>query len=188
MNAKRIITDAAFSLFREFPFDTITVQMILNRAEVSRKTFYKYFADKYELMELYYRSVMDDNLQKVYDGHNWEDILRTLYDFIQLEISYFRHVSDMTGQGSFWEFLREYSFQFYRSIKLHNEHRGELTEEERITILMIIEGQMALFKLLVEGKADVDRDEFAALLCSIMPDSYKDLLHDENDYEYNPRK
>ena len=40
----------------------------------------------------------------------------------------------------------------------------------------------------VDGKADVDRNEFAALLCSIMPDSYKDLLHDENDYEYSPRK
>jgi AcrR family transcriptional regulator len=184
MNTRKIITEAAFSLFKEFPFDTITVQMILNRSEVSRKTFYKYFADKYELMELYYRSVMDDNLHDVYDGHNWDDILKTLYDFIKLDISYFRHVSDVTGQRSFWEFLREYSFQFYRSIKLHNECRDELTEEERLTILMIVEGQMALFKLLVDGKADVNRDGFAALLCSLMPDSYKDLLHDESDYEY----
>ncbi len=66
MNTKKIITDAAFSLFREFPFDVITVQMILNKAEVSRKTFYKYFEDKYELMELYYRRTMDQYIQKYY--------------------------------------------------------------------------------------------------------------------------
>ena len=82
MNTKKIITDAAFSLFREFPFDAITVQMILNKAEVSRKT----------------------------------------------------------------------------------------------SILMIIEAQIAVFKELVNGTTSISREEFADLLCSIMPASYKDRI------------
>ena len=183
MNAKKHIIDAAFSLFKEFPFDSITVQMILNKAEVSRKTFYKYYADKYELMEIYYRTFMDENLRN-YDGHNWEELLKNLYDFIERERSYFKHVKEIKGQNSFWEFLRNYSCNFYRSIKLHNEGRTELTEEERLMIIMIVDGQIALFKLLVEGKASINREEFAHLLCSIMPESYMTLLHDEMKYTY----
>jgi len=175
MNARKIITDAAFSLFKEFPFDTITVQMILNRAEVSRKTFYKYFKDKYELMELYYRIVMDRHIQDFYDGHNWHDILMFLYDFIKEEKQYFKHVSSASGSDNFWTFLREYSLQFYTSIKLHNEKRERLTEEERLTICMIVEGQMSVFREVVDGTTDISREDFARILCSIMLDSYKNL-------------
>ncbi|MDO4527826.1 MAG: TetR family transcriptional regulator [bacterium] len=176
MNTKKIITDAAFSLFREFPFDAITVQMILNRAEVSRKTFYKYFKDKYELMELNYRKVMDQHIRDYYNGHNWYDILMFLYDYINEERMYFKHVSDISGPDSFWSFLREYSLQFYSSIKLYNEKRQKLTEEERLTILMIIEGQMSVFKEVVDGTTSINREDFARILCSIMPDSYKNRI------------
>lgn len=176
MNTKKIITDAAFSLFREFPFDAITVQMILNEAEVSRKTFYKYYTDKYELMELYYKRTMDQYIQTYYNGYNWGDILGFLYDFINEERSYFRHVSEINGPDNFWTFLREYSFDFYSSIKLANEERDELTEEERLTILMIVEGQMIVFKELVNGTTHISREQFVKLLCSIMPVSYKDRI------------
>lgn len=186
MNAKKMITDAAFSLFREFPFDTITVQMILNRAEVSRKTFYKYFADKYALMELYYRNEMDRNITENYNGHNWEEIVCRLYDFIKIDRSYFRHVNNTTGQGSFWEFLRDYSFNFYRSVKLHNEDRNALTETERLTIIMLIEAQLALMKLLIEEDISLNRKEFADLMVRPMPNSYKILLHDAEKYNYTP--
>lgn len=172
MNTKKIITDAAFSLFREFPFDVITVQMILNKAEVSRKTFYKYFQDKYELMALYYRRIMDQYIKDHYNGHNWHDILCFLYDFIKEERTYFKHVSAISGPDNFWTFLRRYSFNFYSRIKLQNEKREQLTETERLMILMIIEAQMTIFKELVDGTTDISREDFAGLLCSVMPESY----------------
>ena len=174
MNTKKIITDAAFSLFREFPFDVITVQMILNKAEVSRKTFYKYFQDKYELMELYYRRVMDQYIKNHYNGQNWYDILCFLYDFIGEERAFLKHVSGISGPDNFWTFLRQYSFDFYSSVKLHNEGRDTLTEEERLMIRIIIEAQMVVFKELVDGTTSISREDFAGLLCSFMPKSYKD--------------
>ncbi len=50
--------------------------------------------------------------------------------------------------------------------------------QERLMILMIIEAQMTVFKELVAGTTTINRDQFAKLLCSIMPDSYKDRLND----------
>lgn len=176
MNAKKIIAEAAFSLFKERPFDDITVQMILDKAEVSRKTFYKYYFDKYELMELFYRSFMDQNIQENFNGRNFEQVVCHLYDFVKMNSSYFLNVVEISGHRSFWDFLREYSIEVYQSIRLQNTHADSLTEKERLFIIMMIDGQMSLLKQLVKGKVTLDREEFADLLCSIMPDSYKAIL------------
>ncbi len=172
MNTKAIIIDAAFSLMKELPFDAITVQMILNRADVSRKTFYKYFTDKYELMELYYRNYMDHNISRNFNGHNYREVLSNLFDFVRLERSYFRHIKDLQGQGSFWKFLHDYSFDFYRSIKLHNEGREELTEEEKLTIVIIVDGEISVFKMLIEDSIHLSSSELADTMCRLIPDTY----------------
>ena len=174
MNTKEIIKRAAFELLREFPLDTITVQMILNRAEVSRKTFYRYYPDKYALMELYYRAFMDRNIRENYNGHNWEEVLGHLYDFIVAEKSYFRNVNKLEGQDSFWSFLHDYSCDFYSAVKLRNTGAERLTEEERLTVIMLVEGQAALFRMLVEDQAKLDRSGFARLICSLTPTSYRE--------------
>ena len=42
--------DALFALMQEKPFDTITVQEVLDRAQVSRSTFYSHYSDKDDLL------------------------------------------------------------------------------------------------------------------------------------------
>ena len=42
--------DALIALMQEKPFDTITVQEVLDRAHVSRSTFYAHYSDKDDLL------------------------------------------------------------------------------------------------------------------------------------------
>src|ERR1044072_2351156 len=42
--------DALIALMQEEPFDTITVQDVLERAHVSRSTFYSHYSDKDDLL------------------------------------------------------------------------------------------------------------------------------------------
>jgi len=42
--------DALVTLLQEVPFDTITVQQVLDRAGVARSTFYTHFSDKDDLL------------------------------------------------------------------------------------------------------------------------------------------
>lgn len=42
--------DALVALMQEKPFDTITVQDVLDRAQISRSTFYSHFSDKDDLL------------------------------------------------------------------------------------------------------------------------------------------
>jgi AcrR family transcriptional regulator len=49
----RSIDQALLSLLREHPFQKITIEMICTAAMVNRSTFYKYYADKYALLDNY---------------------------------------------------------------------------------------------------------------------------------------
>ncbi|CAM2766110.1 TetR/AcrR family transcriptional regulator [Levilactobacillus brevis] len=51
---KERIAEALASLLNHNTFDKITVREIADEAEVHRKTFYYYFADKYELLAFVY--------------------------------------------------------------------------------------------------------------------------------------
>lgn len=167
MNTKRIIIDAAFELFESQPFDTISVQDILDRAHVSRGTFYNYFSDRYELMHLYNRSYMDQNISENFDGHNWKSIAESLFKFMSEKRGFFVNVKGTEGQDSFWDFLRQYSFDFYSQVKKHNEHRSMLSEKEDLTIRIHVEGGISILKMYIDGNIHLDHNELAERMTTI---------------------
>lgn len=44
------IFDAFNELLNHMPFEKITVEMIINQSGVSKSTFYRYFHDKYDVL------------------------------------------------------------------------------------------------------------------------------------------
>ena len=82
MDTKGIITKAAYELFEEVPFEDITVQVILDRAHVSRRTFYKYYMDKYELMHQYCYGSLEKFFYENYIVNNWEKLWEETLMFI----------------------------------------------------------------------------------------------------------
>lgn len=71
MNTKMILLEAVKTLVEKGKFQTMTVQDILDEAEVSRATFYKYFRDKYDITNNYYVYYANKEILSRYDGHNW---------------------------------------------------------------------------------------------------------------------
>lgn len=51
---KLAISEAMKALMRTMPIEKITTKEILEKAGVSRRSFYRYFKDKYDLVEWIY--------------------------------------------------------------------------------------------------------------------------------------
>ncbi len=51
VKSRRAIQEAFLSLLSEEDFDAITVKEITERADISRKTFYLHYVDKYDLLD-----------------------------------------------------------------------------------------------------------------------------------------
>ena len=50
MNAKKIISTAFYELLQKYEIEEISVNRIVQAAEVSKPTFYRYYRDKYDLL------------------------------------------------------------------------------------------------------------------------------------------
>lgn len=86
----RDFQNALATLLETKPFEKITVDQICNEALLHRSSFYRYFHDKYDLLE----QLINTRLNQIVEESDTED------DFIQLTISYlgnhkkvFRHLS-----------------------------------------------------------------------------------------------
>lgn len=56
----KLLTDALIELLKEKDFDSMTVGEICEKAMIRRATFYKHFADKYELFAFVIREIQDE--------------------------------------------------------------------------------------------------------------------------------
>ncbi|MBR5754111.1 MAG: TetR/AcrR family transcriptional regulator, partial [Clostridia bacterium] len=73
---KDAIVSAFNSLIETTDFDKITVQMICDRAEVGRTTFYRHFKDKYDVMNYNYMRWIQEYLM--------QGELKTFEDFFKI--------------------------------------------------------------------------------------------------------
>ena len=59
------IDRALLKLLNELPFQKITVHLLCERALINRSTFYKYYTDKYDLLDRYLNQVLLEFKQQV---------------------------------------------------------------------------------------------------------------------------
>ena len=106
---KLAIADAMKQLMRKMPIEKITTDRILENAHVSRRSFYRYFKDKYELLEWIYNYDFCRFVEVRPDKSIWEDspdILRSLL----AEPEFYGTAFVSAGQNSFRAFCFEKLF------------------------------------------------------------------------------
>ena len=54
------VTKALIEMMEEMPFEDIKVKELCDRAMIRKSTFYKHFADKYELLAFIVKEVIND--------------------------------------------------------------------------------------------------------------------------------
>lgn len=96
---RRLILDALRRLLETRDFRDITVQDIIQQAQINRTTFYRHHLDKYDLVE----STLRDNLQQWVDAleHETHDLSRVNLD--QPPAAWGKLFSQLTEQRQFYQ-------------------------------------------------------------------------------------
>jgi len=84
MNTQKIILSAFHDLMEKKSIDTISVGEILESAEVSKPTFYRYFYNKYDLLEQWFGKVLRP-LTETGEGRTWRDALTETFRVLNEE-------------------------------------------------------------------------------------------------------
>lgn len=176
MNAKKLLINAIETLVLEKPFSQITVQNILDEAEVSRGTFYKYYKDKYDLANSYYESHVSTTILSKYDGHNWHELQYEISAYIKMNKAYFLELISVYGVNSFISFLQKYTFDFYSDVFLHNMKQTNLTSEQYYQLWFISNGLISVFEKWLSNGCVESPQKITDLSLEMIPEIYYNYI------------
>ena len=127
---KREIVAAFNRLIARSEMEKITTLRIAEEAEVSKATFYRYFRDKYDVLNYNYQSLLDRSLKQC---GNYRDLYVLLYSFARDQWQNFTRAFNTTGINSFDNFIYSYSRDVVEEITKQNRNGEGLTQEETLS-------------------------------------------------------
>ena len=115
-------------LMSEHPVDKITVKQIVDESGVTRPTFYRYFQDKYDLINWYFDKVASKSFKLMGVRLNLREALITKFTLMQEEGCFFPAAFRCRSQNSLIEYDYESIYRFYR--EFISSHTGSPVTED----------------------------------------------------------
>lgn len=125
---KLLIAAAMKELMEHTPFAKITVNSIVERSGINRKTFYHHFKDKYELVNWIFSSEVAANVNDPCSLANWPERTLKLYNYWQDNKVFYAKLLKTLGQNSFYEYL--YVFNCEQILIICREACGNRTFDQ----------------------------------------------------------
>ena len=166
------IVQAFNHLIAETDFHRITIDMIMEKAMVSRSTFYRYFKDKYEVMNANFKDLLDYYVDPRRSS-NYRDLCCHLFRHGQEHLSVFKNALESTGFNSFGNFIYEYSYKTALAITQSNRDGAGFTPVEELQVDVFCNGICAVYRNMASRRYNVTPEEAADALYEMMPASLK---------------
>lgn len=170
------IVNSFRELLKNESFDHITIHDICDNCSISRMTFYRYFRDKYELMNWVYISQMRTIFNNNLDFSGWIVIIDKMLDIIIQNSQYFMKVANTKGQNSFEEFLVSYGME-YCMLSLKKEFHDDIPTALIYAVRFYCVGTTRLVLEWIKGGMKEPKEEFRDNLCACLPASLSAYIH-----------
>lgn len=129
LHPKDIFAASLMELLSKMPLTKINVKDIVENCDLSRQTFYRYFKDKYDLINWCLKREMDqlnEELEK--DPTAYLQITIRLLNMIKSQKNFYISAFKMSGQNAMVDFFINYSARFgieYFYPQVHDEKSWE---------------------------------------------------------------
>ena len=157
------------TLMRTTPFDKITVEMIIKESKVSKSTFYRYFKDKYDVLNYNSMKIAEQLISRNV-CHNWKEFLENMFLAIQQNLGYFQKAFRSSGQNSHSGFLYSYSFSIVEGCYLRHTGTESLSARDRYVISHYCHGCVGLLQDWLNEPDTMTPGQMADIFYESMPD------------------
>ena len=148
----------------------ITTEKIIEEARISRATFYRYFKDKYDVLNRNYKELLDECLCQC---SGYRELFFQMYRYAQEEWSDFHRAFSTSGVNSFENYITSYSRSVVEQITCENRNGQGLTAEEQLQLDVFCCGISTMYKKWTLGQYTLSADAAADCLYAIMPESLR---------------
>lgn len=122
------IAEGMKELMSEHPVDKITVKQIVDRSGVTRPTFYRYFQDKYDLINWYFDKVASRSFRLMGVSMSLREALICKFTLMRQEGGFFPAAFRCRSQNSLIEYDYNSIYRFYR--EFISSHTGKPVTED----------------------------------------------------------
>lgn len=115
MNAKNLMKQAAYACVTQQYVEKVTLRDILARAEVSKQTFYRYYTDKYDLMNDIYAELTQEGIIeacKIKNGDDWRAMYLKQFGIFREHLDFIKHLYRSRETGCTTDFKIECTVRF----------------------------------------------------------------------------
>ena len=100
---KNVIAEQTKELIRQKPIDSITVTEICEKTGMNRRTFYRYFRDKFEIVDwIYFHDALTNSPH--YEGWSAFDYMPRIMESLYNDRKYYINAFKYRGQNSFRDY------------------------------------------------------------------------------------
>lgn len=159
-------------MVRRKSFDKITVDSICQEADIGRTTFYRYFTDKYDILEY--------SMYQTFEQARQDQSIETFEDLFlfigKAAIDYWRPLAKLydstaieTLHSAYVKCSEEIAASFIEKIRGNQP----LSPEETVQLHVICHGCSHLFEDYTKGRIVIDPENLAGAVYELVPEQFK---------------
>ena len=163
---KKALKKALAELMIDKELRNITVQELVDRADIHRATFYSHYHDVYDLYEQLEKSVIAelDGIIANDPTHRYENVYHSLINYVFDNVSLFRMFLSGKGNTGFQRNIHQLIEKKYLSIWLYEEHRTAISDEMRFLTTYHIQGCLAIISAWAAENFSHSKEEIFSLI------------------------
>lgn len=171
LNARKYLKQSAYRKIEKTPIEKLTVRELLEDAEVSKQTFYRYYLDKYALAnELYYELTQKDIIDAflVKNEDDWREMYRKQFAAFREHLPFIQHLYTARETGCTLDYEIKSTIDFDKAY-LKN-HGADISDPKILFALKAkdVGGTYAMRDWILHGM-DVDDEEMIERFYLIIP-------------------
>lgn len=173
------LAEAMKTCMRTMPVEKITVKEIVQECGTTRQTFYRYFLDKYDLINWYFDKILLESFEHMGEGTTVYEGLCKKFQYIEEEKLFFKAAFRNDQQNC----LREHDFQLilaFYTRQIEDKTKEPISENLRFLLEMYCQGSIYMTVQWVLGERKSTPQEMAKALVSAMPSELYDVMKQLN--------
>lgn len=168
----RSLCNTIIELVENNPIRDVHTNMILDKAECSKSTFYRYFPDKYALMNyIYFRDiyplvkhVFENGVNYNTSSNNYINSAIEHYKPLYEKRDYYKKIAAIEEQNSFREFHQEFWYDYFKKIMLSYYKQTNVSVSHEFSLRVFNDGLCKItIQWLINGCTNMTIEEMAQL-------------------------
>ena len=175
-DTKYVFAKSIMELMESQSLDKITVTDIVKKSGMTRQTFYRYFKDKYDLVNWYFERLADKSFKQISNSYTLKEGLTKKFTFLLNDRVFFSEAFKSKDYNNIENYDYQSILELYKKI-IYNKI-GDIPDDIIFLLEMYCHGSITMTVEWATTGMERSPEEMADLLISALPQKLEELLSD----------